>query len=195
MENIESLKEQLTGKNSVLERWRLQTPRKEVVPFEESKLEPGDTISATPAFGFIPYLYHYGIYVGNREVVHVQKEGIVKYDLDHFCNNRTKVFIEKPAKLPHEVDHPKLIEKRRELIVETAESMVGEKWEFHALSENCESFTNWVTTGKMHSQQGIVLRNSMFLYGVGVAGYILGRGKIRPWRVSWWKGGSIDKTK
>jgi hypothetical protein len=183
MENISDYLNQA----SLLERWRLQTIRTKTIDYDESKLQPGDSILVTPAFGLIPGLYHYGVYVGNREVIHVQKQGIVKWDLEKFRENRTKVKIDQLLPLPHEIDNPRLMEKRRELITTTAESMVGEEWKFNALSENCESFTNWVTTGKMHSPQGTVFRNSMFLYGATVFGYVLGRGRIRPWRPSWWK--------
>jgi len=173
--------------NSLLTRWRLQISRKNTIPYDEDNLEPGDVVSVSPAFGIIPFMYHYGVYVGDKNIVHVQKDGIVKYDMDKFLSGRTKVYIEKLEPFPHELDNEELFDQRRRLIVDTADSMVGHDWEYKALSENCESFTNWVTTGKMHSQQGIVMRNTAFLYGASVIGYFLGRGRVRFWRPNWWR--------
>lgn len=184
MDNIR----QFLSTNSILKRWKLQIPQKRKIPYEEEKLEPGDVVSATPAFGFIPFVYHYGVYVGDRKIVHVQKEGVVDCTVDYFMRNRTKAYIEKLEPLPHELDHPELLDQRRDLVVNTATSMVGEPWEFRAISENCESFSNWATTGKMHSNQGVAIRNTAILYGASVVGYFIGRGRVRFWRPSWWRG-------
>jgi Lecithin retinol acyltransferase len=184
---MDSVKEFFTT-SSLLKRWRLQTASKKTIPYDESKLEPGDVVSATPAFGFIPWVYHYGVFVGDKRIVHVQKQGVVDCNVDEFMKNRTKAYIEKLEPLPHEIDDPELLNQRRSLVVKTAESMVGNDWEFRAISENCESFSNWVTTGKMHSQQGAAMRNTALLYGASVAGYFIGRGRVRFWRPSWWRG-------
>jgi len=170
------------GANALLDRWRSQILRQHrMIPYDPTKLRPGDSVLATPAYS-IPYLYHYGVYVGDQSIVHVQKEGIVKCSLDEFCRDRTKVKIDPLAPLAHEVDRPGLMEKRRALIAETAKGMIGEPWSFNAFSENCESFTNWVTTGKMQSPQAIWFCNGVSLCTAALIGYAIGRGRFRFWR-------------
>ncbi len=172
---MERLKNHLVDQYSLLEKWKLRSNK--TIPYDESKLKPGDTVMVTPIMGGIPFLYHHGVYVGDRNVVHTQTEGIVRWDLEKFCENRTKVLIRPLIPLPHELNKPKLMDKRRELVVDTAESMVGHEWKFNAISENCESFTNWITTGRMYSQQGNVVRNTVCLTGAYLVGYIIGRGR------------------
>lgn len=184
---MDTITSHFASNDSPFARIRYQTVSKITIPYDEALLEPGDVVLATPAFGFIPWVYHYAVYVGDHSVVHVQKEGIVKYDLDKFLKKRTKVFIDKLVPLPHEVDNKELMDQRRDLIANTANSMIGTSWKFNAISENCESFTNWVTTGRMHSNQGIAMRNSIFLYGAAALGYAIGMRRARFWRLSWWK--------
>lgn len=161
-------------KNTLIERYRLQTITTRIIDYELNKIESGDIIMATPAYK-IPFLYHYGMYVGDNKVIHVQDNRIAMDSIEYFCKDRTKIKIKKILPMPHEIEHAELFEQRKQIMVQTAKNMEGDEWKYNILSDNCESFTNWLITGKMFSQQSIIFRNTLIMSSATSIGYYIGK--------------------
>ncbi len=90
--------------------------------------------------------YHEGVYIGDDQVVHVIKKKdaikIRKDSLETFAKR-------KPVNVKRLYHSP----FTKEEIARRAESMVGKKWRYDRFFNNCETFTNWASTGRSESDQ------------------------------------------
>lgn len=96
---------------------------------------------------------HYGIYVGNGQVVHFSskkedemnaKDAIIKITSIQDFAKDDQVFIEKKDLQPFSP----------EIVVTRAENMIGKcKGEYNLIFNNCEHFANWCKYGEKKSEQ------------------------------------------
>lgn len=117
---------------------------------ESNNFQPGDVLSADRGF-----YKHYGIYVGNGDVVHFSagnegeisaKNAMIRKDsLDYFANGSSVC-----------VDNKEQANFDRREIVNRANKMVGTmKGAYNLVSNNCEHFANWCKSGEKTSNQVI----------------------------------------
>lgn len=117
--------------------------------------------------------FHEGIYVGDGQVVHVSPNrmyvtgiSVQKQPLSRFARG-------KHLKRKTLILHPQAKMFPSEDIAKRAEAMVGRKWPYDRVTNNCETFTTWAATGIDHSSQGELT----WLTGSLAAAYYFAKGK------------------
>lgn len=129
---------------------------------EKNEMKAGDIIAVRRRIGYS----HFGVYVGNGNVVHFsgRKKGelnplqsrIIKTDIKFFQRSGKVNVVNKAERFS------------REEIVERAEWMVGKgRGKYDLARCNCEHFARWCESGEARSEQVeyVVEKVSRFLFG------------------------------
>jgi len=102
--------------------------------------------------------FHEGIYIGENKVVHITSRNlgifVISDSLEKFARNKT-VKIKNTSNI-----------FTNEEIAKRAESKIGQRWPYDTLLNNCESFTNYISTGEKISLQGNLTLNLASFAGI-----------------------------
>jgi hypothetical protein len=117
--------------------------------YERYDARPGNLVCVERYGGIYE---HYGIYMGNGNVIHRTNNGVQGSTLDEFCKDSPHYFVE-PSSDP-------------EKTARRAVSRFGEEG-YDLVSNNCEHFARWCQEGVENSVQVDNLKTGATLAGVG----------------------------
>ncbi len=136
--------------------------------WRSTKLRANEETSRTDLLIYRTAKYrHYGIDVGNGEVVHFQSDSVWTRSESKIIKTSMTAFLKDGhCGVVQLVDYA----FSREEVVFRALSMVGTNFGgYRIISNNCEDFANWCATGYRRSNQTYWLRQGYVLAGASVA--------------------------
>ena len=123
----------------------------------QGKMEAGDIIWCGGYISAVPEYKHYGVYIGNSQVIHYAPEdATVNIIADSakaviHCVSMNKFLNGKPPFIDNDF---KPLKFNPTQIIERAREKIGTNMgEFHIFSHNCEHFASWCKTGRPRSKQ------------------------------------------
>eukprot|EP00111_Clytia_hemisphaerica_P021696 TCONS_00063805-protein len=131
-------------------------------------LQPGDLVQVKGRYIWQWFYSHFAVYIGNGNIVHINKPGDKKQGGKVWVERRDMVteFMGKDVRKNNTMDGS-FNARRVQDIVKEAKSYVGEKWDYSFLYNNCEHFASMCRYGRKISLQSLsmvdVYRNDLSL--------------------------------